>query len=506
MTTGLDGGGAGPRPSGGGGVLPALGIGLVLGLIVMITFGQDMRFAVYGLVALVAFASLPGLLRWAGSLERLLFVAVLLAYQVDVAITFQFRQYKAAGPYGIMISPILLAAAGLVAFRVVMAARRLAPPLYTGDRLFKWTVALFVAGVLSRINVADTQLATFGLFEIVTLALIAVAAADQCTTRDGLNLVQRILAWTVVIQSLLIIVCFATGMQISLSHGAAGDEYGWAAEGRFAGTLNAPSVAGTTLVVGLLAALTRLYQPVGDRQRRWLYLQLGLGGFALLLTQTRTAWIGLIIGGGGILWAAVRRGELRAQRVLSLAGVGLVALLAAWPFIAGRVQENHVDDYETRKALVDIAVEMIKTHPFVGIGLNTATGQVRAYAAQAGVKGWVFIVHNQFLLVWAETGLLGILAFVWLFRIGLQAASRLKRSADPELRNAGLWLFWSFVMLIWALNMDNVSGTATYKLVFLLFGVAAGAARLVRSDAGAEVALREPITVGTLASRTGAAA
>ena len=119
---------------------------------------------------------------------------------------------------------------------------------------------------------------------------------------------------------------------------------------------------------------------------------------------------------------------------------------------------------------------MIKAHPLAGVGLNTAHhARSTTTPPRAGAEGWVFIVHNQFLLVWAETGILGFLAFIWLFRLALQAASRLEAvDATSELRNAGLWLFWSLITLIWALNMDHVSGAATYKLVFFLFGVAAG--------------------------------
>jgi O-antigen ligase len=274
-------------------------------------------------------------------------------------------------------------------------------------------------------------------------------------------------------------VSFSTGVQISLSHGVRGDDYGWAQVGRFAGTLNTPSAAGTMLVVCLLGALTRLYQPGTARERLWLHVQLGLGSFALLLTQTRTAWIGLILGGVGVLGAAVRRGELRAQRLTALAGGAAVSVLAAWPFIAGRVEANHSDDAEVRWRLITIAKEMIKAHPFAGIGLNTGTSQVYAYAAKAGTDGWVFIVHNQFLLAWAEMGILGILATAWLFRLALRGAAQLKRSNDVELRNAGLWLFWSLVTLIWALNMDHVAGAPTDKLVFFMFGVAVGAARMM---------------------------
>ncbi len=467
------------RPAAGGGLAPGLGLGVVFGVGALYMFGEETRFAVYGLGALIALAFLPGLVRRVGSLERLLFAALVLSLQFDVALAYKFRPFKPAGPYGLLISPTLVIATALFGLRIVLASRVLGPRLRADASLVRWIALMLLAGVLSSVSTVDRQLVSFGLFELLTVGLIAVVAMDQCGTTDGLRVVQRLLGWTLVIQSLLIIVGFATGVQISLSHGVRGEDYGWAATGRFAGTLNTPSAAGTMLVVCLLGALTRLYQRGNASERVWLYVQLGLGSFALLLTQTRTAWIGLIIGGAGILRAAVRRRELSGARLLAVAGLVLVVCLAAWPFIAGRVEASHSDDAEVRWRLVKVAMAMIKTHPLVGVGLNTATTQVRDYAARAGAEGWVFIVHNQFLLVWVETGVLGFLAFVWLFRLGLRAASRLKHAADQELRNAGLWLFWSFIMLVWALSMDHVSGAATYKLVFFLFGVALGAARLV---------------------------
>jgi putative inorganic carbon (HCO3(-)) transporter len=476
-----------PRPAGGGLVL-GLGLGLVFGFAMLYIFGEETRFAVYGLGALIGLAFLPGLVRRVGSLERLLFAAFVLSLQFDVATAYKFRPFKPAGPYGILISPTLVLAAALLALRVVLAARRLGPPLRLDGRMVRWIGLMILAGVLSSISTVDRQLVLFGLFELFTVGLIAAVAMDQCGSIDGLRLVQRLLAWSLLIQSVLIVIGFATGVQISLSHGMRGEDYGWAASGRFAGTLNTPSVASTMLVICLLGALTRLYQRTTAAERIWLYVQFGLGSFALLLTQTRTAWIGLVLGGAGVLQAAVRRRELSASRLLSLAGLVLIMFLAAWPFIAHRVEEHHSDDAEVRWRLVKVAVEMIKAHPLAGVGLNTATTQVRDYAARAGAEGWVFIVHNQFLLVWVETGIFGFLAFIWLFRLALQAAGRLKRSVDQELRNAGLWLFWSFITLIWALNMDHVSGAATYKLVFFLFGVAAGVARLAqgREDAVSE--------------------
>jgi len=54
--------------------------------------------------------------------------------------------------------------------------------------------------------------------------------------------------------------------------------------------------------------------------------------------------------------------------------------------------------------------------------------------------------------------------------------------------------------------MDHVSGGATYKLVFMLFGVAVGAARLVPRREGADAAVGERGAVQSAAARAGVAA
>jgi O-antigen ligase len=256
-----------------------------------------------------------------------------------------------------------------------------------------------------------------------------------------------------------------------------GDDYGWATDSRFSGTLNTPSAAATMLVVCLLLLVARLAAGAAGRRRTLASWEIALGAFVLLLTKTRTAWIGMTVGSAGLVWTLARRGELRTRRLLILGLVGVASLLAAFPLIAPRLAASHADDWQIRWGLVQVASAMIADHPLIGIGLNTATHQLHEYVSRVGLTGWTFIVHNQFLLVWAETGILGITAFVALFWLGLRAAQHLSRADDAEARTSGAWLYWSLLALVWALNMDHVSGTPTYKLVFLLLGASLGAAR-----------------------------
>jgi O-antigen ligase len=134
-------------------------------------------------------------------------------------------------------------------------------------------------------------------------------------------------------------------------------------------------------------------------------------------------------------------------------------------------------------------MEMIKAHPIIGVGLNNATAVVRQYAEIAGMGGvWVFIVHNQFMLVAAETGLIGFAAFAALYAGGIRAAYRAMQSDDVLIRDAAAATFWCLLALIWSLNLDHVAGAMTYAFLFFLFGIASGLAMLTRSQEQAKSA------------------
>jgi putative inorganic carbon (HCO3(-)) transporter len=328
----------------------------------------------------------------------------------------------------------------------------------------------------------------FGLFELVTVVLIAFVVCEQCARPYGLRTIVQCLDWTLVLQSTLIIVMFATGVQLSLSHGVSGADYAYAETGRFAGTLGTPSAAASLLVICILSLVCRIVDQAPGIWRLWMGCQIALGAFAVLITQTRSAWIGLVLGVGGIAWSFSRRGKLGSRQLLQLLGLLLLAIMLAWPFIAGRVAGTHGGDAEIRWNLVLSAIEMIKAHPLVGVGLNCATQVVFHYAALAGVAGsWVFIVHNQFLLLWAEAGILAFVSFIALFKGALARAWGALNSTDPARRTPGAWIFWSLIVMIQMLSLDHVSGAATYKLAFLVLGIGFSfASRL--PDAGAPAA------------------
>ncbi len=466
---------------------PWLAVGALAGSLPVLaaTAGLAPRYVVYGCLGLGLLGVVPYLAMAAGSLNRLLWIVFIVSLQLELAwAPIYWKFAKVAGPYGILISPTLLVGVAMIGVWTGAewwgAARRIPGP---GKR-FYLAAALFVATALvSMLVTPDRSLSAFGVFEIASLIVTATVAAYGCGTRDGVRALRDAMLAVVVMQGLVIVAEQVLGIQFSLAHGI-NTQYDWDAgdHARFAGTFAAPSVAATFLVVGLFFTFSRLFAKPPPARPLLLGAIFALGFLGLLLTRARAAWIGFLIGALGLGWYAVRNGTMSRRMLMRLAAGAFVALLAAWPLVQERLTQNHKEAAEVRTNLIRIAAVMIASHPLTGIGLNTATNQVYYYAARAGIDGWVFIVHNQFLLVAAETGIPGLLALLLVIAIAVRAAWRGTRAADPLLRDTAAVLFWSLVALCWCLNLDHVSGAKTYFLLWFLLGAACGIDALARRE------------------------
>lgn len=445
--------------------------------------GMELRHVVYGVVVLSLVSLLGCLVFFVGSLERLLWCFFVLALQLELAFTpITAPGGKEAGPYGIMITPILLSGLALIAIWASVRHWGGGEKLRVERGILLASGGVLCAALLSFINAAGRVLSVFGVFEILMLILTAVVACHWGSVRRNVLTLRSALLVALFIQSALIIIEQFAGVQISLARGVNAN-WGTSEMGRFAGTFGSPSSAATFLVVCLLFLFRYMSSKHRPARATALWGLFALGVLALLLTRTRSEWIGFAIACFGLGWQCYRDGTLSRRVANRLVTGGLIALLLAWPLVKQRLRDDHSGAADTRENLVWIAVAMIKAHPLVGVGINTGTNQVYSYAATVGLaNGWVFIVHNQFLLVAAETGLPGLAALVALVWLGLRAARRCMRSDDVFIRETGGALFWSLIAMVWALNLDHVSGCMTYVLFWFLIGAACGLDALRRRE------------------------
>ena len=155
---------------------------------------------------------------------------------------------------------------------------------------------------------------------------------------------------------------------------------------------------------------------------RGIYRKLGmcavaLGGSALLFSFSRGGWMAFAIAFLMLLLALSKGKYVRARGPLLALAVGAVVVFFFFSQIEGRfVSQEGADAAQDRIYLIKIAWNMIKRQPHPGRrGEHVHVGHRQVYArARLQYDTDLHMVHNQYLLVFAETGLVGILAFLWL--------------------------------------------------------------------------------------------
>ena len=470
-----------------------VGIGLLgLGLIQL-----QGSWGLYSLLAVVALTWAPSAARLAGGGESLLQFVFVFALQLQLGFHVIYSAAtKPAGSRGVYVSLVLVAAAGLAGWWILQprAYRRL--PLVVDRPLLWCSLGFFLATLLSIGNTRWTMMSVYGLFEVCVLVLVALVAARICATPEGLATVFAALRFSLLFQSAIVFAEHATGVPLSLTQGVS-QSWAWGGE-RFAGTLGAPSACGTFLAINLLFVVgLGMFAERPDRSPRT-RLTIVAGFLALLLTQTRSSWVAMLLGGTGLLWTHRRRAGLAVPLGRIARGIALVAvlLLLTWPIVGTRLAEDHVGAFWQRWYLIRVTLLMLWDHPAIGIGANTATEQVWTYSKllpkPPDIVGWVFIAHNHFVLLAAETGFVGLAAFIVMFVTSLGAARQAKNDDDPGLHGPGTVVFWALVMMIWALNVDMIAATMTYVFLWFLFGMAAGLRAQMRQRGGARLDVAMP--------------
>jgi putative inorganic carbon (HCO3(-)) transporter len=184
------------------------------------------------------------------------------------------------------------------------------------------------------------------------------------------------------------------------------------------------------LLAGCLVAMLLVVGGYYLTQRGWkrllLLSALGLGFAALLLTFSRAAWLGMVLGSGAalvlLLWARQREQWLPSWQTIGLLAATLSLIGGAfvavnWPLIQPRLgltnQGTEIRSVEARALQLPAARELIQMRPVLGVGLGNYPIALYRLAKEMVADYPVYQpVYNVPLLVLAELGLLG--GILWL--------------------------------------------------------------------------------------------
>ena len=435
-----------------------IGLGASFAGLFLIISSQAMTIAVVVFAVAVALACWPIASYFPGTIEKGLLFALASTLTISLKKHLIFRDGHLGGAVGLRVSITEI----LVALLLIALAFHLKSDgkirIKVETPILLAFSAYFGLATLSAVFGNDPELGMFELSALVQAFFLFVFLRNYVSDAQRYKIFIAGLLAGLVLQSGVAIVQSQRPGLLNLSFLGAGEpDEDQAVDGEIA----LPSVdVGTTTLDGqlqerptgllihpnVLAIYFVLMMPVAMAvllvlKRSWLQALAGaalaLSAPALYLTLSRSGWVGLAaaIVLAAVFWRYWKPFRLSMQKkiilgAMAIALTGGVAMKA--PTIIERWSGTFDDAVSFRTTLASASWNMMKAHPYLGVGLNSFVTVVEQYDETTMSRLKAFPVHNILLLELSETGMLGGLAFVvlWIVTIGSMFAAA-RRTVSP---------------------------------------------------------------------------
>ncbi len=334
------------------------------------------------------------------------------------------------------VAPV--AAIALVAWCIRRGADR--APLRAGQLPLRPLLALALSFLLATAFADHVLLGVRESLDFLVLLALLLAATDELARRPGARhvLVDTLVGAAGVCGALAVLE--AVGV-LPNAFPRWGTPYHRAALG-----FGQPNNLGLFLALVLPLAAHRLARSRGPG-RALAGAALAATAVGLVATFSRTSWLSVLAAAAALVLIGEWRLFLRVG--LAVLAAAVVVELGSGGMLSDTFART-IGDWvvEQRAALFLAAAHMFAAHPLVGLGPGGFADQVERYAAGL-IDLWDLQAtpHDAYIQMAAETGVIGLLAFLgFLFGV-LRVAARRTRAAAPSERGLRLALFASTVVL-----------------------------------------------------------
>jgi hypothetical protein len=370
---------------------------------------------------LLVLVALPFLGLISGNLRKLLLGVALLdiPLQLDTHLGFRpdLADLGSLGGWSISATTFALCGLyGLWAIELLGRVGRRARPDWRAS--LPATVYLACVG-LSLLIAEDVTAGTFQLVLLAQMLLLYVYIVSTIRTREDVVFVLTLLLGGLLAESALMIALHFIGQNVAIPGIAGRVSSTVTAQGqdlRIGGTIGSANSAAIYLSLLLAPALSVLLTPLGPWRKRLAFVALTAGAGALLVTLSRGGWVAFGVSAVIVCVLATRRRWLSPSAPAALAGLAVVAALMFQDTIADRLVGYDEGSAHSRVPLMQLAIRIIEDQPVLGVGANNYGLAMQRYVTPdfSDYGGeWLYLVHNNYLLVWAETGVPGLVAFLW---------------------------------------------------------------------------------------------
>jgi len=444
--------------------------GIMAGYVVLAVGERPTRWLMFLLAGAVA----ATVITLAGQLRRQLMVyfVISLSLNVNYYLT-QPEQLLFIGnssPTYFSIPLVLLPAFALAVWAVLesIAGRR---RIRYGFPLTKFALFVLAAAFVSTMASKVRRYGIYAMAEMLEFIFIYLVALNTVRTRRDFVLVLRLLLFTLAVQCTAFLLQTATGSVFTLTGQVFRSSEGVV---RASGTVGVNPASYAGFIEPLLFIAFALWRTRGSGiSPAWTGGLVAVASTTLILTLDRTAWVTLPLGLFVVEILCRRRRLARPLTVGTQVAIATVALLVAvgvTPLILPRLFARHSDDWTTRKDLMRIAFNMIVANPIIGVGPGAYPFHIRQYLPR-GIGNWLWVVHNQYLLILAEGGIIGLAAWLAWFRAGFRQALAATKTHTVQYQAFAIGCVAGVVGIAWEYMLNAFPSFCCSALLWFLFGV-----------------------------------
>jgi O-antigen ligase len=334
------------------------------------------------------------------------------------------------------------------------------------------TIGIILVSILSILAAKNIQASIFAIVQLIQYLLLYAFVVQIIQSKEDLRFYISALMVVVLVESLMIMFQYFTKSNLYfsvISTNYAADAQDW----RPGGTFSTPTSAAAYLAPHVVLILSALMCHPTSLQR-WLGMSaVGTGLFALIATQTRAGLLSLILASILLILFALRRGFVKLNTVLPLVFVALLVAVIFSGSIFYRLTTDDAGSAASRIPLNQMAEKMIRAHPLLGVGVNNYSEVMNDYLVLSSTQTFIYIVHNRYLYVWAETGTLGMLCLIWFVAVWLHNAYRAYCLGAPDLAPIALGIVVGGIgTLAIGWNAEALTGRLQEQAIWMMAALA----------------------------------
>lgn len=226
------------------------------------------------------------------------------------------------------------------------------------------------------------------------------------------------------------------------------------------GTFSHPNAMAGFILVCLIFLIGK------DNKKLIDFLSIGFGLLVISLSFSRTVWlVGLFLITITSLFNFFKKNSV--QRTPFLGWMRLFMVVAAlFSLLIGIYSTLERESISRRIELNEAAFYLFKKSPVFGVGLNNFIPQLANYLSLHGGELWLQPVHNLYLLVLTETGIIGFSLFLVINLVYLKKIFYQKR--------VNLIIAWLAIMLTGLTDHYWLTLQQNFLLLGLVFGLGLG--------------------------------